>query len=132
MVICRMKNVTVGLQIQRRDTLDGLLPVLTRLGVNRMLLNSTLVHPTLGQRRLAEIGTKLRDAGIEVETYFTGHVLGEHSPDSLIRKIEAAKAVGISTVVVDRGGNKFTGRVAALVDALVENGVAISAKKEEK
>ena len=68
MVICRMKNVTVGLQIQRRDTLDGLLPVLTRLGVNRMLLNSTLVHPTLGQRRLAEIGTKLRDAGIEVET----------------------------------------------------------------
>jgi ribosomal protein L18 len=35
-------------------------------------------------------------------------------------------------VVVDRGGNKFTGRVAALVDALVENGVAISAKKEEK
>ena len=45
---------------------------------------------------------------------------------------EAAKAAGISIVVVDRGGNKFTGRIAALVDALVENGVAISAKKEEK
>ena len=45
---------------------------------------------------------------------------------------EAAKAAGISIVVVDRGGNKFTGRVAALVDAVVENGVAISAKKEEK
>ena len=30
------------------------------------------------------------------------------------------------------GCNKFTGRVAALVDAVVENGVAISAKKEEK
>ena len=89
-----MKNVTVRLQIQRRDTLDGLLPVLTRLGVNRMLLHSNLAHPTLGQRRLAEIGTKLRDAGIEVETYFTGHVLGENSPDSLMRKIEAAKAVG--------------------------------------
>ena len=92
--ICRMKNVTVRLQIQRRDTLDGILLVLARLGVNRMLLHSTLAHPTLGQRRLAEIGTKLRDAGIEVETYFTGHVLGENSPDSLMRKIEAAKAVG--------------------------------------
>ena len=45
---------------------------------------------------------------------------------------EAAKAAGISTVVVDRGGNKFTGRVAAIVEALVAGGVAISAKKEEK
>ena len=43
---------------------------------------------------------------------------------------EAAKAAGISTVVVDRGGNKFTGRIAALVEALVAGGVAISAKKE--
>ena len=45
---------------------------------------------------------------------------------------EAAKAAGISVVVVDRGGNKFTGRIAALVDALVAGGVAISTKKEEK
>jgi large subunit ribosomal protein L18 len=45
---------------------------------------------------------------------------------------EAAKAAGISIVVVDRGGNKFTGRVAAIVDACVAGGVAISAKKEEK
>ena len=48
------------------------------------------------------------------------------------RAAEAAKAAGISTVVVDRGGNKFTGRVAAIVGSLVESGVAISAKKEEK
>ena len=45
---------------------------------------------------------------------------------------EAAKAAGISIVVVDRGGNKFTGRVAAIVEACVAGGVAISAKKEEK
>ena len=45
---------------------------------------------------------------------------------------EAAKAAGISIVVVDRGGNKFTGRVAAIVEALVAGGVAISDKKEEK
>ena len=45
---------------------------------------------------------------------------------------EAAKAAGISIVVVDRGGNKFTGRVAAIVETLVAGGVAISAKKEEE
>ena len=46
--------------------------------------------------------------------------------------LAAAKAADISIVVVDRGGNRFTGRIAAIVDALVAGGVAISAKKEEK
>ena len=41
---------------------------------------------------------------------------------------EAAKAKGISRVVVDRGGFKFTGRVKAIVDAAVENGVSIGEK----
>ena len=45
---------------------------------------------------------------------------------------EAAKAAGISTVVVDRGGFKYTGRVAAIVEAAVEAGLAVSAKKEDK
>ena len=45
---------------------------------------------------------------------------------------EAAKQAGISLVVVDRGGNKFTGRVAAIVNSAVEAGLAISAKKEDK
>ena len=44
---------------------------------------------------------------------------------------EAAKAAGISTVVVDRGGFKYTGRVAAIVDACVAGGVSISAKAKE-
>ena len=44
---------------------------------------------------------------------------------------EAAKAAGISTVVVDRGGNKYTGRVAAIVEAVEEAGLSIRAKKEE-
>ena len=48
------------------------------------------------------------------------------------RAAEAAKAAGISSVVVDRGGHKYTGRVAAIVEALVAGGVSISAKKEEK
>ena len=44
---------------------------------------------------------------------------------------EAAKAAGISIVVVDRGGFKYTGRVAAIVDAAVAAGLKISAKEEE-
>ena len=45
---------------------------------------------------------------------------------------DAALAAKIELVVVDRGGNKFTGRVAAIVNAAVEAGLKISAKKEEK
>ena len=41
---------------------------------------------------------------------------------------EAAKAKGITKVVVDRGGFKYTGRVAAIVDAAVANGLSISDK----
>lgn len=44
---------------------------------------------------------------------------------------DAAKAAGIQTVVVDRGGFKFTGRVAAIVASAVEAGLSVSAKKEE-
>ena len=45
---------------------------------------------------------------------------------------EAAKAAGISTVVVDRGGFQYTGRVAAIVESAVAGGLSISAKKEEE
>lgn len=34
-----------------------------------------------------------------------------------------AKEKGISTVVFDRGGNKYTGRIAALADGARENGL---------
>ena len=45
---------------------------------------------------------------------------------------QAAQAAGISVVVVDRGGNRFTGRVAAIVNAAVEAGIKISTKEEAK
>ncbi len=41
----------------------------------------------------------------------------------------AAKAAGIASVVVDRGGFKYTGRVAAIVDGAVEAGLSISDKE---
>ena len=36
---------------------------------------------------------------------------------------ERAKAVGVSKVVFDRGGNKYAGRIAALADAAREAGL---------
>ena len=54
------------------------------------------------------------------------------TPDAFLREFEAAKAAGISTVVVDRGGFKYTGRVAAIVESAVEAGLSVSAKKEDK
>ena len=41
---------------------------------------------------------------------------------------EAAKAKGIVRIVVDRGGNPYTGRVAAIVESAVANGLSISDK----
>ena len=44
------------------------------------------------------------------------------------RAAEAAKAKGIAKVVVDRGGNPYTGRIAAIVESAVANGISISDK----
>ena len=41
---------------------------------------------------------------------------------------EAAKAKGITRIVVDRGGHPYMGRVAAIYEAAVENGLSISDK----
>ena len=41
---------------------------------------------------------------------------------------EAAEAKGITKVVVDRGGNPYTGRLAVIVETAVENGLSISDK----
>ena len=38
---------------------------------------------------------------------------------------ERAKAAGIETVVFDRGGNKYHGRVAAVADGAREGGLAL-------
>lgn len=37
---------------------------------------------------------------------------------------DRAKAAGVSSVVFDRGGNKFHGRIAALAEGARENGLA--------
>ena len=44
---------------------------------------------------------------------------------------EAAKAKGISAVVVDRGGFSFHGRVKQIVDSAVENGLVVNLKEQK-
>lgn len=48
------------------------------------------------------------------------------------RAAEAALGKGIRTVVVDRGGFRFHGRVKAIVNAAVATGLAISARKDSQ
>ncbi|MDT0322488.1 MULTISPECIES: 50S ribosomal protein L18 [unclassified Streptomyces] len=53
---------------------------------------------------------------------------GEGDKSSQAKKVgalvaERAKAAGVETVVFDRGGNKYAGRVAALADAAREAGL---------
>ena len=69
------------------------------------------------------------DAG---RTLAQANSLKDEKANLEVAKALGAKAAGISFVVVDRGGRKYTGRVAAIVEAAVAGGVAISAKKEEK
>lgn len=47
------------------------------------------------------------------------------------RAAEAAKGANITNVVVDRGGFKYTGRVAAIVESAVEAGLVITSNNEE-
>ena len=47
------------------------------------------------------------------------------------RAAEAAKAAGITCAVVDRGGFKYAGRVAAIVEAAVAAGLSIGAASKE-
>jgi large subunit ribosomal protein L18 len=49
-----------------------------------------------------------------------------------LRAAEAAKAKGIESVVVDRGGFRFHGRIKAIVDAAVESGLSITARDRSK
>ena len=73
------------------------------------------------QKTLAQANS-LKDAKANLET---AKALGA-------KAAEVAKAAGISVVVVDRGGNKYTGRVAAIVEAAVEAGLKITVKEEAK
>ena len=63
----------------------------------------------------------------DIETELAG---SEGTKTDKARKVgaliaERAKAAGISAVVFDRGGNKYTGRVAAVAEAAREGGLEL-------
>jgi len=82
----------------------------------------------------------LRNISAQIVDDLAGHTLAaassldvsirgvEGDKSAVARKVgqllaERAKAAGISTVVFDRGGNKYAGRIAALADAAREAGL---------
>ena len=67
-------------------------------------------------RTLASVST--RDNGHEGVTVATGEALGKAAA-------EVAEKAGITKAVVDRGGFKFHGRVAAIVQSAVDSGLQV-------
>ena len=75
-----------------------------------------VVDDTIGHTLCA--ASTLEEAAKGVE----GHKVGAaHKVGELIA--ERAKALGIEAVVFDRGGNNYSGRIAALADAAREGGL---------
>ncbi|MBT8224606.1 MAG: 50S ribosomal protein L18 [Dactylosporangium sp.] len=100
----------------------------------RRVIRGTPARPRLVVTR------SLRHIGVQVVDDLAGHTLvaassmdasirgAEGDKSAIARKVgtllgERAKAAGISTVVFDRGGNKYAGRIAALADAAREAGL---------
>ncbi|MGI5869594.1 MAG: 50S ribosomal protein L18 [Kiritimatiellia bacterium] len=73
-------------------------------------------------RTLASASTLGADAGANLPA---AKALGE-------KAAEAAKAKGISLVVIDRGGFKYHGRVKQIVEAALAAGLKVREEKEEE
>ncbi|HSV67016.1 MAG TPA: 50S ribosomal protein L18 [Mycobacteriales bacterium] len=70
------------------------------------------------------------DRGVTLASASTYKLASEGNKTAQARKVglvlaERAKAVGISKVVFDRGGNKYHGRIAALADAARAGGLEL-------
>ena len=87
-------NVTASVRWGERSPLKERISLLSRLGVSTIWLGSYDIHPSRDRKRIAEVGKRVRDAGLDVSLYFVGHEVGRSSPDSLPFKIEAAKTLG--------------------------------------
>ena len=109
-------NVTASISWEKQRPWEDALPVLSRLGVRKMHLSAYEANPVLGARRLAEIGAMIRDAGLEIVTYSPSHELGKNSPDALLLKIEAARALGARAVCLSLPDDDSVARSSGLDD----------------
>ena len=87
-----------------------------RLAVHRSLkhISAQIIDDTTGNTLVAASSV---EKGVEA----TGNAAGAKKVGALLA--ERAKAKGISTVVFDRGGFKYHGRVASLADGAREAGL---------
>lgn len=91
-------NVTVNVRWGERSPLKESISLLSRIGASKIWLSEYDIHPSRGRRRIAEVGSRVRDAGLDVVLYFVDHEVGRNSPDSLPFKIEAARALGAKAI----------------------------------
>ena len=130
----------VGPAVRSRHT--GTRAALTRLGRERRHLrvrkkvNGTPARPRLVVTRSArhvfaqvvdDLAGRTLVSASTMEADLRGH---EGDKTAKARRVgqliaDRAKAVGIASVVFDRGGNRYHGRVAALADGARESGLAL-------
>lgn len=86
-----------------------------RLSVNRSSkhIYAQLIDDTAGKTLASASDAEIKDGGKPVEI---AKAVGQ-------KLAEKAKAAGVTTVVFDRGSNRYTGRVAALADGARDGGL---------
>jgi large subunit ribosomal protein L18 len=113
----------------------------TRIRIAQKSINRLAVHRS-NQHMYAQVystcGTKVLASAstvdAEVKVALAGVSGGNKAAAIIVGKFIAQRAVaaGVEFVAFDRSGNRFHGRVKALADSVIENGLKISApvKKE--
>lgn len=86
-----------------------------RLSVNRSSkhIYAQLIDDTAGKTLASASDAEIKDGGKPVAI---AKAVGQ-------KLAEKAKAAGVTTVVFDRGSNRYTGRVAALADGARDGGL---------
>ena len=105
-------NVTANVRWGERSPLKESISLLSRIGASKIWLSEYDIHPSRDRKRIAEVGSMVRDAGLDVALYFVNHEVGRNSPDSLPFKIEAAKTLGARAICLECPADEAVARTS--------------------